>query len=92
LLSVQRAFLEQRDEILNGVLHTLFLLRVIHDHDHRGRPLASGQAPRPTTAVNSFRTSPPEPYRTPAADTVIALPNASFSGGAEQREGPAPAS
>ena len=26
LLSVQRAFLEQRDEMLNGVLHTLLLL------------------------------------------------------------------
>src|SRR5262245_57188653 len=30
LLSVQRAFLEQRDEILNGVLHTLLLLGRLH--------------------------------------------------------------
>src|SRR5262249_4349801 len=30
LLSVQRAFLEQRDEILNGVLHTLLLPGRLH--------------------------------------------------------------
>src|SRR5215472_3677805 len=30
LLSVQRAFLEQRDETLNGVLHTLLLLERLH--------------------------------------------------------------
>ena len=30
LLSIQCAFLEQRDEILNGVLHTLLLLGRLH--------------------------------------------------------------